>query len=297
MFYVLLFFMTLLIGGCSGGGSGGGEINTENKLSELNTSKTTALISGYGGDITVPYDDKFIAGTILKIPNGAIDKEIEFSIQAEPVGISPSSFKEIAQSNSSFYESLVDHAIDNIDSSYIHPIYGPLLMISSASFSGPKIRFSPKNEVFKIPLTASIPFDVVSITADDEVYAMLQSEDGTWEVVSVDKDMSENVINVEIPHFSQVGLAEWLWDTSMEAACDAGSLIWNMNTIIQDVSYANEYILPKDITEQFLNAIVCTNKPLEKNLTNVISEYDLLKSLYDGSVPARQSSSKLNKFC
>ena len=271
---------------CSGDedSNGGGEVSVVKVHTELSTPKTTAPIGSEGGDITVPYDDELIAGTTLTVPSGAVDSEVTFSIQGEPEGTGPTTLKEAANAESTFHKALVDFAIDNVENTYFHPIYGPALLISSESFRGHGVRFGPVNQTFNTPVTASLPLDLLSIEQDDKVMAMLQSENGTWEASLADINNSTNMINTQMHHFSSLRFLAY-------TIYPFGPLLLQLDQlqITSNLEAANQ-ILPNDTFEQTLQTAICTSSPLQTSLENVIDEYQLLDELMVGTGPAANST-------
>ncbi len=275
----LLIILFPLFVGCGGGGSSS---STESTPEELNTTMTTVALDASGGEVVVSYDDELIPGATLTVPDGAVDAEVTFSIQAEPEGTEPSTLKEAAETEETFHRSLVDYAIDNVESSYIHPMYGPLLLISTGSFAGPGVRFGPANQTFNSPVTASIPLDVLSIESDDRVIAVLQSQDGTWETLPANINASTSNVDTQVAHFSSLRFVSYFDIFSGQGFVNLGR---DLSEIISGVQHANENVLPKDTFEQFLNVIVCASVPIATNLDSVIGEWDLLDELLIGSGP------------
>jgi len=256
-------------------------------LTELNTSKTTASIDNGGGVVTVPYDDELIAGITLTVPAGALDSTVAFSIQGEPEGTGPTTLKDAANSQNTLHKALVDFAIDNVENTYIHPIYGPALIISSESFLGHGVRFGPANLTFNTPVTASLPLDLLSIEPDDRVMAMIQSENGTWEASLADLNHSTNMIDTQLHHFSSLRFL-----TYFTPIIGAGLFALDREEIISGVDTANTF-LPNDTFEKVIQAVVCNSVPLQTNLNNVIGEYDLLLNLYEGSIPVANTTNRI----
>ncbi len=269
---------------CGGGSGDGGsdDTNSESKLEELDTPKTTALIGSEGGDITVPYDDELIAGTTLTIPAGAVDTEVTFSIQGEPEGTGPYTLKEAAEAEPTFYSSLVDHAIDNVENLALHPMYEPLLLISSESFTGYGVRFGPAKQTFNSPVTASVPLDVLSMEPDNNVIAMLQSDNGTWEALRADINTSTNMLDAKIPHFSSLRtiISDMLFG-------DKGLLPLSMTT------NNNGDLLPNNTFDDFLSKSLCSISSLDKNLNNVRDEKTLLGDLFASNAARKTDTDKL----
>ena len=281
--FLLTALVTIIIFISCSGDENGDKTTSLNIPLELNTSKTTVPIGSEGGEITVPYDDELIAGTMLTIPSGAVNSEVTFTLQGEPEGTGPTTLQEAAESANTFHSALVNFAVDNVENTYFHPMYGPVLLISSESFIGHGIRFSPANQTFNTPLTASIPLDLLSIDTNEKVMAMLQSEDGTWEALSADINNSTSMINTQIHHFSSLRFLNYF--------SIIGPALFHLDSyqILSGIETANEF-LPHDTFEQTLQAAICTSVPLQTDLDNVIDEYALLDELMIGSGPAANST-------
>ena len=71
-----------------------------------------------------------IGGLVVEVPAGALGEAAELSVQARPQV--DATVRSLAQREPGLHLAAVSYALDNAQTSAIHPLYGPLFALSAA---------------------------------------------------------------------------------------------------------------------------------------------------------------------
>lgn len=253
---VLFAALTLMLGfaGCGGddgnGGVGGGTPRPEVGAGEL----SEAPIGPDGGRIEIPETDDLLPGVTLVVPPGAVSDETQFSVQAELADESERPV-DLASSEPSFYLALVEYALDNT-SAGAHPVYGPMLALSSAEFAGPGLLLGPDGAEFAAPVEVVMPISLLGLDDPSSALPVLRGPDGAWEIADdFGVDPAAGTATVRLSHFTPL---KWVGN----AASNLVTLVvttWNTEEFERTVAEARNS-LPQDTFERFVTGTVCADR-------------------------------------
>lgn len=277
---ILIFFVSMFFA-CSKE-DGGTDADSNNAI-------ISSYIDSNGGEILVSDDYPLIAGTKLNIPPGALDNNINISIKSQSINTDLLTPVKAVQDDGSLFLSLADQSLKGTDNVQIHPMYGPLLTLKSTEFHSTGIQFEPEGTVFNLPVTVTIPFDVFDLSPEDtDFIPLIQSANGTWEVLQNFEIDSENaLIRIEVNHFS-------LLQVIKRATTLLPEMIWNYSEISSAIGS-----LPQNSIQQFIDASICGQEQDLKvegvDGQDIPGLYNILEELYLGSYPGT-TSAKMEKL-
>jgi hypothetical protein len=273
-----LALVALALAGCGSGGFGAWTLIT--KAGALYSSP----LGPGGGRIEVPAGDEMIGGLVVEVPAGALGEAAELSVQARPH--LDASVRSLAEREPELHLAAVAYALDNAQTSEIHPLYGPLFALSAAEFAGPQIALGPDGAAFTTPVEVRAPLATLGIGEGEAASAMplVRSADGTWEVLSdFSVDTAAGVATVRVTHFS---VLQWL-----------KNLVWSPVGV--GTAYGSGAVkdalgrLPQNTLGSFAEGAVCSKQEPGANLSKVPGLPTLLDYLgfEAGSVRSGQEKS------
>ena len=245
-----------------------------------------------GNTIVVPEDDPFIPGATLFVPGSEAAEDVEFTITGISSAGMPVSPNDILSEGSnieknSLYLALMDRSMGGKDVHLGHPIFGPVVGVSKAEFTGPTIVLEPSGKQFTNPVTITVPLEALGISESSESYEILpilQDENGIIEIPeNFSIDFTKGVATVEVTHFS---FLRWVKNFFTAAS--------NPLQILSQVNAAQSQLPFPEVTMKgfLVEAILCnsTEFPLPLNKESLSSMNDLLWGLFQGTGPGASAT-------